>query len=215
MNRKARVGVVLSVLGLLVATGCDSPVRPSSDTQNPNRQVSQQEVRSILAKLSTEAKGAGQVWRSLSPEAQKAVVEALKVASVETSVRTSPETVSANQPSAALTTCKGVQISHIGKNLLGMRIWGYFSKIDFCYANGKIASKTWTKWGEVYYIYWAWKGNIGTSTSGGVGSTSYRGWTQGSFAYCVPYALCAQNKYPWLDLTVYGTGSYTYNGGGW
>lgn len=67
--------------------------------------------------------------------------------------------------------------------------------------------------GEVYALSWEFKGHVGSSTSGGVGSTYWRSWTQGKFVLC-PGGVCVQTKYPWIDMTVRGDGTWSGTAGG-
>lgn len=136
------------------------------------------------------------------------------------SVATSLQEGVAGQPAsrasvdaAAAVSCKWAQVERYGKNLLGMKLWSYFQKIDWCYNGSTITSRTRTRWGETHFPGWSWKGHIGSSTSGGVGSTFYRAWTQGHFCL-VEYFSCVQNAYPWIDMTVRGNGTWSYTAGG-
>jgi hypothetical protein len=204
--------VALSVLSVLVGPGCDSPVRPTIEITEPA--TSQVDVASILRRMSAAGADANRIWGDLSPQAQNAVRDALKTTSVSDSVESGPATASTDGPLAALTTCKSKKISRVGANVFGMKLWAYYQKVDWCYSSGKIVSKFWTRWGEVYAPFWAFNGHIAKTQSGGVGSSSYRVWTQGSFALCMPHVLCTQNRVPWLDLKVLATGSYSYSVGG-
>jgi len=109
--------------------------------------------------------------------------------------------------------CKWAQVERYGTNIFGMKLWSYFQKIDWCYNGSTITSKTRTRWGETHFPGWSWKGHIGNSTSGGVGSTYFRAWTQGHFCL-VEYFSCVQNAYPWIDMTVRGNGTWSWSAGG-
>jgi hypothetical protein len=182
------------------------------------------EITSILTRLSSAGKDANQVWASLSPEAKVAVRSALDVRDVKESFEVRSEVTDTNRKEVSDTnrtssltqakTCKYVRGKRYYTNIFGQTLWAYFERIDWCYSANKILSKSRTRWGEVYAPFWAFAGHTGSTESGGVGSTSYRSWTQGRFNLCMPYVLCAQNKYPWLDITVYGTGSYSGSQGG-
>ena len=108
---------------------------------------------------------------------------------------------------AAAATCKSKKAGLQQQNALGGALWRYYEQIDWCYSSGKITQKTVTRWPEVVYPFWEFKGHTGLTQSGGVGSTSFRSWTQGSFALCLPQVLCAQFKYPVVDITVRGDGT--------
>lgn len=135
------------------------------------------------------------------------MTQALQVRQVRGSVSAADagtRSLQARVPAARRATyCRWARVERYYTNALGMKLFSYFQK-----------SKSRTRWGEVYAPFWEFKGHIGSSTSGGVGSWSYRAWTQGSFALCAPYVLCAQYKYPWIDMTVYANGGWTWSSGG-
>lgn len=90
--------------------------------------------------------------------------------------------------------------------------WKYFLRISWCYNGSKITSLGYTRWGEVYVPTWDFKGHIGFSASGGVGSWSARRWTQGKFQQCAEF--CVQTKTPWVELLVRANGTWAYAAGG-
>jgi hypothetical protein len=154
-----------------------------------------------------------QVWDSLSPEVQASVIKALEVAEVKESDTFGP-VVQKSLVTGQAVSCTSRQTSRLGYSRAGIRLWGYFQKIDWCWNGTTITSKSPTKWGEVYTLFWEFKGHKDSSESGGVGSSSYRSWTQGEFALCAPYILCAQYSYPWIEMTVFsGGGSNSRQGG--
>ena len=77
----------------------------------------------------------------------------------------------------------------------------------------QITSVTRIRWGETSFPGWAFKGHTSSTTSGGVGKTTYRARTHGHFCLA-EYFSCVQNKYPWIDMTVNRNGSYSYSAGG-
>ncbi len=104
---------------------------------------------------------------------------------------------------------KGIDIY----NSLGVKVATYAQEIFWCYNGSTITSKSRTRWGTVYSPLYQFNGHIGNTESGGVGQGSYRAWTQGSFCELAPGFGCVWNFYPWVDQTVYGTGSYTGSSG--
>lgn len=111
-------------------------------------------------------------------------------------------------------SCKALTVWRGGKNALGQFLWKYFQKIEWCYNGSYITAKTRLRWGEVYFPGWEFKGHIGNYESGGVGYWSYRAWTQGKFSLCPLSLGCIQHVYPWIDMTVYANGNYTWTTGG-
>ena len=48
----------------------------------------------------------------------------------------------------------------------------------------------------------------------GIGNSESGSMAQGAFKYCLGGAIgCIQHKYPWIDMTVYGDGSYSSSTG--
>jgi hypothetical protein len=168
-------------------------------------------VRVIVEKLFNAKDNVDELWATLTPEEQAAVLEYLKVKNTVTSVSKNDD------PSSGVLSggCMVYQIERSGLNSLGDKLWSYFQKINWCYDGSKITSKTRLRWGEVYYPGWQFAGHIGNLEQGGVNQWSYRAWTQGEFKLCLGGDIgCVQYKYPWIDMTVYGDGSYTGTGGG-
>lgn len=110
-------------------------------------------------------------------------------------------------------SCKWAQVERWAKNVLGQKLWSYFQKIEWCYNGTYITAKTRLRWAEVYFPGWEFKGHIGNYESGGVGYWSYRAWTQGKFSFCPLNLGCIQHVYPWIDMTVYANGNWTYSWG--
>lgn len=202
----------LVVVGLLVIGN----VNANSDTK-----TNTPDAEAIVKKLTNAGSNADKFWEKLSEEEQKAVNEYLEVAIVtsETIVtsddksRTSSRDKSPGLMAVLPSGCKTTTTSFCGKSVWNVKLWCYFQKINWCYDGLKVTSKSRTRWGEVYYPFWSYS-NVGNSESGGVGSWSYRAWTQGEFKYCVSTYGCIQYAYPWIDQTVYGNGNYIYSSKG-
>jgi hypothetical protein len=109
--------------------------------------------------------------------------------------------------------CWWAQVWRSGKNLFGSTLWKYFQRIEWCSNGSYITSKTRIRWGETYFPGWSFKGHIGSTTGGGVGYTYYRARTQGHFCL-ISYFSCVQDAYPWIDMTVYRNGTYSWSTGG-
>lgn len=204
-RRFSRYGVLLVMVSMLLALG--SPA--SAATGNKGAPAGNAAgVASILQGLSD----GGTSWSDLTPEQQKQVMETLSTATVSTEVVDSGSAPKLD--GASPEACRWARIYRYYNNALGQRLFTYYQQVDWCYNGSTITSISRTRWPEVSMLFWEFKGHIGNTTSGGTGSTFYRAWTQGSFALCVPYVLCAQFKYPWLDMTVRGNGTYSYSTGG-
>jgi hypothetical protein len=109
--------------------------------------------------------------------------------------------------------CKRVWAARVYRNLLGIPLWKYFQQQAFCYNGSRITSLyDYRRWAEVYAPGWDFRRHIARSTTGGAGTWHYGTWTQGHFALCA--AWCAQHKYPWVDIDVYGNGGWSHRTGG-
>jgi hypothetical protein len=136
------------------------------------------------------------------------------VASVSTEVTGSGQAAATvRSASSALLACYWAQVRRWGKNLLGMTLWTYYQRIEWCSNGSTITSVTRLRWGEVSFPGWAFKGHTSSTTSGGKGYTSYRARTHGHFCLA-EYFSCVQNAYPWIDMTVRANGSWSYSAGG-
>ena len=113
----------------------------------------------------------------------------------------------------AAAACRYVTVSRWAENVFGSTLWKYFQRIDWCYNGSSVTSVSRRRWGETYWPGWSFKGHTGNQTSGGVGWTGYQAWTQGHFCLA-SYFDCVQDRYPWIDITVWRNGTYNYSTGG-
>jgi hypothetical protein len=108
--------------------------------------------------------------------------------------------------------CRTWTVGVNGYSVTGTMIWSYAWNIYWCYNGSTITSLS--KWRTVWANYlWAFKGDIADNHSGGVGASSYWHYAQGDFCFVETYT-CLSHSYPWVNQTVYGSGSYTGSGGG-
>ncbi len=116
---------------------------------------------------------------------------------------------------AAAGGCWYATTSRSAENILGMRLFTYSQRIDWCGsgAGGRITQVSKTRPVNVNAPGWAFERHIENSNTGGAGSASFRGYTQGHFCL-IAYFNCVQNKYPWIDMTVYPNGTYRHSAGG-
>lgn len=108
--------------------------------------------------------------------------------------------------------CRGYTLGVNGYSPVGVHVWSYSWTINWCY-NGSIITSL-SKYRTVWANYgWSFKGDIANNQSGGVGQTSYWHYGQGDFCFIETYT-CITHSYPWVNQTVYGSGSYTGSAGG-
>lgn len=195
MNHGQRTLLVASVAALALATA------PSALSKKPPPPPPADDA-ALLVAVHSEAVGSGS-----SASEQAAAAEPPASAVVE-ELDTGADTAD-----ALLASCYWAQVRRWGSNLLGMTLWTYYQRIEWCANSSSITSKTRIRWGEVSMPGWSFKGHTGSTTGGGVGYTYFRARTQGHFCL-IQYFSCVQNAYPWIDMTVYRNGTYSWSAGG-
>jgi hypothetical protein len=114
--------------------------------------------------------------------------------------------------------CRTVWAGRYRKNALQIVVWRYRQEIFFCYkpnratGGGRITYLSRTRWGRTYLAVWTFRGHIGNATSWNA-RWSYRAFSQGHFEYCPGVWLCVASREPWVRMTVYGSGSWTWKTG--
>jgi hypothetical protein len=101
-----------------------------------------------------------------------------------------------------------------GHSTGGFVVFRYFQDMGWCSNGATITSLTWhNRHGEVDFFGWNWS-QVPTDwpTYGGVGYSTWRSFTQATFSFCLP--VCAQYRYPWLDMTAHANGTGTGSVGG-
>lgn len=155
----------------------------------------------IAGKIAAAGDKADEVWAALSADEQARLLECLTVDHSETEVAMSPQ-------GATPAGCRTATYSVSGKNVWGQTLYTYYQSIYWCYNGSTITSKSRSRYGRVGGLGWEFVGNVSSQQWGGVGSRYYRSWTQGHFQLCVVWG-CIQHKYPQIDMTVNGNGTWT------
>lgn len=109
--------------------------------------------------------------------------------------------------------CRSVWAGRYRKSTAGITVWRYRQMIDWCWntAHTRITSRYRERWGRTYVPLWHFDGHVGSSTGGGVGSASFRAFTQGRFQFCfAQIGGCVVSRYPWIRMTVYASGAWSY-----
>jgi hypothetical protein len=168
----------------------------------------------VVAALSGQLANAGpaeqiSLWNQQSPEAQAAVKKFNKVANVK---------LTDGLESAPLVTIQAAgcstKINNISAyNYLGVRLYIYWSQVEWCYNGTTVTSKFWTHGATIPFpSMWQWTRDAGFQENGGVGSTNYRVWTEAEMSLAIAgYPI--QVSYPWVDITVRGAGTSTSTSG--
>ena len=116
--------------------------------------------------------------------------------------------------SAATTYCRWAQVSVTEYNIIHIKLFTYYQKIEWCYNGSVVLSHSRYVWGTVSYPWWEYKGTILSEQHGGNYYSYYSSYVKGHFVYCPIKLSCIQNKYPWISMTVRGNGSWSYSWGG-
>jgi hypothetical protein len=156
-------------------------------------------------------------FAALSAREQQAVLDFTAAVSFTTEqgvVKTASATVSSAAAAAAV-QCWTWTWSRIGTNLFGFTVWKFSQKIDWCGDGIRITNvPVRTVWASDLGLWWAYHGLVGSSTAGGMGSSTYRSFVQGHLSYRPPVPALNQDNHPWLDMTAHADGRGTGSGGG-
>ena len=207
--KRTKLGAVLAVMLLAIAMFTVPLVIAEKNEEKVSPNYSDQKtIEKIIIKLTDADDKYEEEFAKLTPEAQSAVLDYLMVSAIKHN-----EVV----PSVEYRVgCDSRTYEVWAENIFGVKLWSYYQTIDWCYNGSTVNSKTRLRWGEVHALGsfgWTYNGHIGNTESGGVGQSSYRAWTQGSFDLCLGGDIgCIQSFYPWIDQTVYGTGAYSGTG---
>jgi hypothetical protein len=111
------------------------------------------------------------------------------------------------------TKCKRVSVTRRKTNGV-WTLWSYYQRQGFCHNGARVNS---------LYDYlrrnngtgpgWEFKGHVAKWSAGGAGKWSYTVGTQGHYAGCTVVSGCVVHDYPWLQLKVFGNGSWTKTSG--
>jgi hypothetical protein len=197
VRKKLLASLSLALLVSLLSTVVVWADEPSPDWSDPAT------VRNLVEQLATAGDNGAELWEQLPPEAQAAVLEYATVERFETLVTT-------GQLDGE---CKMVQVERRAFSPVGLHLFSYFQRIDFCYDREAITSCTRSRWGEIYNGPWEFVGHVADVEQGGVGYNLYRSWTKGHFQMVIG-GEPVQHVYPWIDMTVYGDGSWKHSSGG-
>lgn len=199
-----RFGLVIAISLIFAAT----PLQAAAGNGDGGGRVAR-----IVAQLMS-ADDPYAAFEELSPADQRAVQEAVTVASIETRLGAPTAGGSDGEIGIAAAGCWVWTGRRDGRNAFGVLLWSYFQRIYWCGNGTNITTVERTRWGEVYAAFWSWK-HIGNQTWGGVNQATYRAWTQAEYKLClIPEIGCIQYSYPWLDMKVWGNGNWWGDGGG-
>jgi hypothetical protein len=117
---------------------------------------------------------------------------------------------------SAATGCKKVYVKYTrtngGPGPASNDVWAYRMEQGFCWNSNR--NRITSLYGFLREPiccdpFWSWAGHVALSTTGGVGQWRVSRYTKGHFKLCFPWLGCVDHDYPWLRLTLYGTGNWT------
>ncbi|MBI4672820.1 MAG: hypothetical protein HY741_14270 [Chloroflexi bacterium] len=197
---------VLAVLALFaLAVGAAPRVARADEPDYSNPAV----VKALVADLAKSGNNAALRWSTLSPQGKLAVQNALTGVKL---VRVEDGSNAHNVPEST-TSCAWRQVGYEMYSAVGIKLWGYYQRIDWCYNGTVVTSKTRNRSVSVIAPFWSFTKHTGNLEQGGVNQSYYRAWTQGEFKFCVSSQGCIQYVYPWIDQTVRGNGTATGKAG--
>lgn len=156
------------------------------------------------------AKDPAKALAKLSAAEFAAYIEAVTVTRTQTVLH---QPVAVSPPAGMFTTMSGGCWNWTwevdGHSTGGFVVFRYFQDMGWCSNGGAITQLTWhNRRGSADFAGWSWD-QIPTDwpTSGGVGSSFLRSYTQATFKFCVTQFGCIQFRYPWLDMTAHADGT--------
>ena len=147
-------------------------------------------------------------YEALSREDHELLHDYVEVATIETEqVRIAPTTRGSQR-------CGVNSYTVHGKNILGLRLWGFNTRTSWCW-DGEVITNTphFTIRGYTNHPLWRYNGVISERETGGQGQWTHQDYAQGSFSYCLGGRVgCVQSQYPYVDKTQYGNGKKRASG---
>ena len=197
MKRQIRIiGVLVIVLIGLMAFSATAHAAAPDDAP-----LTEQEVQEIIERLEN-AEDPTQEFIQLSSSEQEAVIEYLKVVTVEVHMAIMARDPSDN--SGCSTNYKTIK----AKSLAGNTLYIYHSQTYWCWNGSEITNDPhFTRSGRPVAPFWEFVGHLDKSESGGKGDWEHRDYTQGHFRLCFPLIGCYQNAYPDISKIQRGDGT--------
>lgn len=106
--------------------------------------------------------------------------------------------------------CRSITHGIDAYNGVGVKVWRYAWKIDWCYDGSKIVSLNPRELVSIYAPGYSFKGNTRT-VKGGVNQWNYYHLTRGNICYIDYGSNCAWHTYPNVEQDVNGKGGFYGN----
>jgi len=204
-NKIMHLGALLAVM-LLVAVAFVPEAMAKTEREKSNFS-DPVVVQALMDKFVKEGANNEKFFEKLSPEEQSAVMKAMKVDKIIINRTEGEVSINGN-------ICNSPRIEVRAYNWLGMSLWTYIQQISRCYDGSILTEASRTRSGAAFVPYWQFAEHIDSTESAGAGQSSYRAYTQGKFTNCL-YGVCTgDERYPYIDMIVYGNGNFWSNSGG-
>lgn len=111
--------------------------------------------------------------------------------------------------------CQKVTGTVTAKNYYNQELWKFQQWVSWCFNGTKITSKDSGYNVSCCYTGWSFDGINSNNGDTSMYPQRFQKTRQGKFSHCgySPWGSPCTYKYPWVQTTVYGTGSYSNNGG--
>jgi hypothetical protein len=97
------------------------------------------------------------------------------------------------------------------KNLLGMKLFGYYLDAEWCSSNGKITSFSSSDSPRIFFPLWHYRAKVLNHHHRSPDDRTLTKWVAASFGLCLEKTGCVQEKILHVKLTVVAGGTYTWS----
>jgi len=190
---------VMLALALFISVGVGvlSP-QETAVAQTETAAISENTILNLIDELVEARDDAADIWNKLTPEEQKAIIE--EISSWEVHSRVIKETG---------TKSGGMLTVEVYKGPANKKVFSYYQRIIWYWNGVTITSVQANQWPDVYLPPWTFAGDE-VNQWGGSGYTYFRSRADAVFQFKIGEYVIME-EYPWIDMTVYGDGSYTYS----
>ena len=96
-----------------------------------------------------------------------------------------------------------------GYHWTGYKLWAFTCRMYWSWDSTKITEVEPTTWGEIYDPTWGY-GGVVANQQYFINQASFYKWVKGHFFWPLQQVI-AVHAYPWLEITVYAGGGYSFN----
>ena len=96
------------------------------------------------------------------------------------------------------------------RSVVNIPQWSFHQRVDWCGDGTRIVGdpEQAVSW-DTHLPLWTFEGYLDVSESQS-GTDRYFAYSQAKFRFCtIPLAVCVTHDYPWIDMTVFGNGTFS------